>query len=464
VITDIEIPAPGSGLAVTQIETPGLGDNSYVVRVGDEVAVVDPQRDLDRIETAMGDGRLVAVLETHVHNDYVSGGPALARRHGAVYAVPAEAGYRTEHRPLAEGDEIAVGGLRLRALRTPGHTPHHTSYLLVDGDAVLAVFSGGCVMVGACGRTDLVSPDLTEELTRAQYRSAARIGALADPTTIAPTHGAGSFCAASAAASETWTTVGRERTRNPAFLAAGEDDFVRGQLSGLLAYPAYYAHMAELNRGGPDGWAPAPPADLDPEEVERRVAGGAVLVDGRSRHAFAAGHVPGSVNIELDPSFSTYIGWLFPFRSRLVLVLAPGQDAVEAVRQCARIGIETVEGVLAGGVDAWTASGRRLESYPVTDVDGMEAARHDGGVRTLDVRQPLEWADGHVPGATHIHVADLPARVGELDGVKEPIYVYCRTGHRAAMAASLLAGGGLDAVLVDGGFPDWAERGYPVET
>jgi hydroxyacylglutathione hydrolase len=345
-------------------------------------------------------------------------------------------------------------------MHTPGHTPHHTSYALVEGEGA----SGGCVMVGACGRTDLVSPQLTEELTRAQYRSAHRIGKLGDPIAVAPTHGAGSFCAASAAASDTWTTVGRERTRNPAFLAAGEDDFVRGQLSGLLAYPAYYAYMGELNRSGPDAWEPSVPTVLDPDDLERRVAQGAVIVDGCPRAAFAAGHLPGSVNIELDPSFSTYVGWLFPFGSHLVLVVGPDQDAREALRQCARIGIETIEGVLAGGVDVWAASGRPLRSYPVTDVDGMEAAMRGGDVQVLDVRQPLEWSEGRVPGASHIHVADLPGRVGELATGSTPVYVYCRSGHRSAMAASILAAAGLAPVLVDGGFPDWVERGYPVET
>jgi hydroxyacylglutathione hydrolase len=464
-IVDVE---SAGDLAIHQLPTPGLGDSTYLLRCGGESAIVDPQCDLDRLEAALRavGGRLMAVLETHIHNDYVSGGYALAQRHHATYCVPSDAGYRVEHRPMADGDEIAVGQVRLRALHTPGHTPHHTSYAVLDtGDRrVVAVFSGGCLLLGACGRTDLVSPDLTEELTRAQYRSAGRIAALGDPTAVAPTHGAGSFCAASAAAAETWTTVARERTRNPAFLAQSEEDFVRGQLSGLLAYPAYYAHMAELNRSGGAGWEPRPPPMLEPGALERLVAAGTVVIDGRPRHAFAAGHIPGTVNVELDPSFGSYVGWLVPFGSRLAFVLGPDQDPLEAVRQCARIGIETVDGVLADGVEAWVvASGRGLATYPVTDVAGMEAAGRAGGVRLLDVRQEREWDDGRVPGAIHIHVPDLAGRVGELGGSGEPVYVCCRTGHRAAMAASVVDAAGLPAVLVDGGFPDWVERGFPVE-
>ncbi len=460
----VEVPMTGD-LEVVQLQTPGLGDNSYVLRSGDQLAVVDPQRDLDRIEAVLRrlGGRLAAVLETHVHNDYVSGGPALAARHSAAYLVPAAAGYTLEHTAVADGDEVAIGAVRLRALHTPGHTPHHTSYGLVADGSVRAIFSGGSLLVGACGRTDLISPEVTESLTRAQYRSAARIATFGDPTAIAPTHGAGSFCAASAASVDTWSTVARERLRNPAFLASGEDDFVRTQLAGLLAYPAYYSHMAELNRRGLQGWVDGPLPQLTPGEAEHHRDQGAVIVDGRPRDAFAAAHLPGSVNIELDPSFGTYVGWLLPFGVSLVLVLDDGQDAVEAARQCARIGIESIVGVLEGGVAAWQASGRPLGSHRTTDVAGLHAALGSETGCALDVRQDAEWANGHVPGARHLHVADLPGRVEELRVLEQPVYVYCRTGHRAAIAASLLEGAGIPVVAVNGGFPDWVERGFPVE-
>ena len=462
-VTRVEAPFTGADVEILQFHTPGLGDNSYLLRSGDEAAIVDPQRDVDRFRQALTDRgvRLVAVLETHVHNDYVSGGPALAREAGAEYVVPAEAGYELEHRAVEEGDEVRVGTVRLRALHTPGHTPHHMSYAVVEGARIPAVFSGGCVLVGACGRTDLVSPELTEPLTRQQYRSAQRIGALPEPTAIGPTHGAGSFCAASAAADDTWTTVGRERLRNPAFLARDEDDFVRTQLAGLLAYPAYYRRMAPINRHGAPAWEPSTLPRLGPEEVERRMASGDVLVDGRPRREFAAGHIPGAINVELDPQFSTYLGWLCPFGTRFVVVLGPSQDPEEAVRQAARIGIETIDGVT--DVDAWRSSGRDLASTEIVDVDGLHAAVEHGGVRLLDVRQDLEWRDGRIPGAVHVHVVDLPQRVDELRG-DAPVYVYCRTGHRAAIGASILAAAGIPSVLVDGGFPDWRERGLPVET
>ncbi|MHB1527317.1 MAG: MBL fold metallo-hydrolase [Candidatus Dormibacteria bacterium] len=426
------------------------------------MAVIDPQRDLDRYRAAVAElgGKLALVAETHVHNDYVSGGRALAAEHGAIHVLPAEAGYAFGHHPVADGDEVPFGTARLRAVHTPGHTPHHTAFMVLEGDEVLAVLSGGCVLVGACGRTDLVAPGLTEELTRAQYRSAHRLGELPDPTAIGPTHGQGSFCAASAAGTETWTTVAKEKLRNPAFTTADEDDFLARQVAGLTAYPAYYARMAGINLAGAPGWDPRPIPSVSPEDVARLQGDGAVVIDGRPRRQAAAGHVPASVNVELDsPSFGTYLGWLFPTGTRFVLVLGRGQDPIEAARQAARVGIETIEGVLGGGVDAWTASGRPLRSYPVTDVERLKSALDAGGARVLDVRQDQEWAAGHLPGALHIHIPDLAAQVGELAG-KETTYTLCQTGHRAAIAASILDSAGVPVVLVDGGVPDWAERGY----
>jgi hydroxyacylglutathione hydrolase len=455
----------GTSVRIHQISTPGLGDQSYLVVSGDEAVVVDPQRDLDRYLDAIAalGVRVAAVVETHVHNDYVSGGPALARHLGCPYVVPTGAGYRGERREVRDGDEIELGEGRLRALFTPGHTPHHMSYEVVEDGEVRAVLSGGCVLVGACGRTDLIDPDSTVELTRLQYRSAHRIGRNSDPTAIGPTHGSGSFCAASAASDETWTTVGKERERNPAFLATDEDDFVDGQLAGLSDYPIYYRWMGSMNREGQEGWTPAPPPELDAAGLDRLRAEGVVLVDTRSRHEFAAGHVPGSVNVELDDEVGTYLGWLWPAGTRFALIMAPDQDRVEPVRQCARVGIETIEGVLEGdGVEAWRGAGLPFASYPVTDVEGMAAALMFEHARALDVRQDTEWREGHVADALHIHVAELPPRVGEVPG-DAPVYVYCRSGHRAAMGASLLDGAGVPAVLVDGGFPDWLERGLPVE-
>ena len=181
------------------------------------------------------------------------------------------------------------------------------------------------------------------------------------------------------------------------------------------------------------------------------------------RRDFANGHIPGSINVELDDEVGTYLGWLWPEGTRFALVLAADQDPVEPLRQCARVGIETIEGSLEGGIESWRREGRPLARYDVGAVDQLRQALGDGRGRALDVRRDDEWREGRVPGAAHVHVADLPARIAEVAG-ETPVYVYCRSGHRAAMGASLLDAAGVPVVLVDGGFPDWEERGYPVET
>ncbi len=447
---------------ILQFHTPGLGDNSYLLASEGEAVVIDPQRDISRFRDAVARRgvRLVAVIETHVHNDYVSGGPALAAERAVDYVVPAEAGYEMRHRTIRDGEELAVGGVRLRALHTPGHTPHHMSYTVVKDGEVRAVFSGGSVLVGACGRTDLIAPELAEPLTRSQYRSAQRIRSLPDPTLIGPTHGGGSFCASSLVDAERWTTVAAERERNPAFLARNEDDFVRTQLAGLPAHPTYYAHMGAINRRGASAWEAGPLPRLTLEALERLRGDGAVLVDARPRRDFAALHIPGSVSVELDPQFATYLGWLYPFGTRFALVLGADQDPGELQRQTGRIGMDTVIGLVT--IEDWIQSGRPTEGIEVTDADGLRQAVMRGDAVVLDVRQDYEWRAGHVPGALHIHVPDLPPRVGELPPDR-PVYCYCQSGYRTAMAASILAAAGRRAVLVDGGFPDWKERGYPVE-
>ncbi len=236
--------------------TPGLGDNSYLVWSGSEALLVDPQRDVWRfLEVAKRKGLSIRyVLETHVHNDYLTGALAIRAATGAAIAAPARGDYQFPHCGLHEGDEIQVGSLRLVALETPGHTPEHLSYLVFEGAAAspVALFSGGSLIVGSAGRTDLLGESRTEELTRAQYRSLRRLATFPDDVQLLPTHGAGSFCASTAPSLQRTSTIGEERVANPALVAPDEETFLRQQLAGLLAFPTYYRHMAPINRAGPD--------------------------------------------------------------------------------------------------------------------------------------------------------------------------------------------------------------------
>jgi glyoxylase-like metal-dependent hydrolase (beta-lactamase superfamily II)/rhodanese-related sulfurtransferase len=442
--------------------TAALGDSSYLVLAGSDAALVDPQRDAWRfLATTAPRGLTVRyVLETHVHNDYISGALEVRAATGAEVIAPARGRYEFPHRPVGEGDEIKLGGISLRALETPGHTPEHLSYLMLEADRPVAVFTGGSLMQGSAGRTDLLGSGRAEALARAQYRSLRRLAELPGATRVLATHGAGSFCASAPRSNERITTIGRERDANPALLAPDEDAFVRRQLDGLLDFPAYYRHMAGLNRAGPAVLERLPSLDpLTADEVAAHAAAGGWVVDARDRRAFAAGHLPGSLNVELNEQFAVYVGWIVPFGAPLVLVLPEpaGRSGAAAVTQLVRIGYERVGGWLAGGVDAWAGAGRPLRDYPIVGIDELGEAGERGAV-VLDVRQEPEWREGAVPGSLRCFVGDLPWALHELPGETE-LWTVCASGQRASVAASLLDGAGIPVRLVaDGGVPDWLAR------
>jgi len=444
--------------------TPGLGDATYLLGSDGEAVVVDPQRDAGRFLTAAErhGWRVVAVLETHVHNDYLSGALEIGARTGAPIVAPAGGGYAFVHRPVDEGGVVEVGGQRIVARATPGHTPEHLSWDVHDGDQPVpsAILTGGSLLAGSVGRTDLLGPTRTAELTASQFRSLRRLAALPDEVKVLPTHGSGSFCVAGPVISERVTTLGIERSRNPLLTAVDEPTFAGALLAGLGEYPRYYRHMAPLNRAGPNviGEVSLPPA-LDPSSAAARMATGTVVVDARDRVRFADAHLPGSWNIGLDETFAAYVGWMLPFDAPLLLVLPEpvGESAREAVTQLSRIGFDHVVGWLDGGLDAWQAAGQPAASYPVATAREVAAAHARGEIgELLDVRQPNEWRDeGTVPGARQIFVADLPGRLAEMPRDRE-VTVFCKSGARAAIAASLLDGAGISVRLVaTGGADAW---------
>ena len=450
--------------------TDGLGDTSYLVASAGEAALVDPQRDAWRfLAVAEARGwRVTHVLETHVHNDYLSGALEARAATRAQIVAPARGGYEFQHRGADEGTEVELGGLRLTAMATPGHTPEHLAWAVRAADATddsppEGVFSGGSLLVGSAGRTDLLGDARTEELTRQQAASLRRLAALPAATRILPTHGAGSFCTAGPASPTRTTTVARELISNLALEAAGGGGFRDVLLGAVGRYPAYYDHMAPLNRTGPAilGGLPATAA-LNPDQVAAALASGVHMVDGRPRAEYAAAHMPGSLNIELDESFSAYVGWLVPFNAPLALIVPePETEALaEARSQLLRVGYDTVVGYLAGGLEAWGASVRPVASYPTTTMDALYDEAAAGAPATiLDVRQPVEWRDdGVIPGAQTIFVADLPGRLAELPRDRQ-ITVVCRSGGRSSIAASILDNAGFDVRFVaEGGSIGWPDR------
>jgi hydroxyacylglutathione hydrolase len=370
---------------------------------------------------------------------------------------------------LREGDAIRIGALDVVALETPGHTPEHLAYLVHEGDRPIALFTGGSLIVGSSGRTDLLGEAKKLELTRAQFHSLRRFTEFEDDVLVLPTHGAGSFCAATAPSTQRMSTLGDERALNPALRASDEDQFVAQQLSGLLAFPTYYRYMAPINRAGPAVLASCSTLpQLGPAEVDRLVRDGAWIVDARGRIDFSNAHIPGSLNVELDDTFASYVGWTIPFGSAIALVLPDESDStkVKAVTQLLRVGYDRVAGYLTGGIDAWQSHGHPVASYPVVGIDDLYRAYRTGQPMTiLDVRQQREWDQGHIPEkSVHIFVGDLATRLGELSKDTE-LWTVCATGHRASTAASLLDRAGLRVRLVArGGVPDWAAQSSPRAT
>jgi hydroxyacylglutathione hydrolase len=447
---------------VLKIETPTLGDRSYLVHDGGVAAVIDPQRDTDRITAlaARAGVRITHVAETHIHNDYVSGGLALSRAVGADYLVNGADLVGFTRTPVHDGDRVPISeAVALRVLATPGHTFSHLSYVLEVAGAVAGVFTGGSLLFGSTGRPDLLGPENTAALARAQYASAQRLAReLPEQAELFPTHGFGSFCAATQASAVS-STIWREKQLNPA-LCRSEREYVDTLLAGLDAYPAYYAHMGPANLAGPAGPDLSPPRLATAAEIRRRIGAGEWVVDLRDRVTFAAGFVPGSVSFPLDGSFASYLGWTLPWGTPLTLLGAtPGQVA-QAQRELVRIGIERPAAAATGRPEQWSA-GQPLRSLRLAKFGDLAAAVSDSIGRAplvvLDVRRRLEWAESHVAGAVHIPFSELPDRSSEIPPGE--VWVYCHSGYRALVAASIIAAGGRGVISLDDDFSNAEEAG-----
>jgi hydroxyacylglutathione hydrolase len=437
--------------------TPGLGDNSFLLTSGDESVVVDPQRDAWRFLAAADERRtrVRAVLETHVHNDYISGAHEIRDAHGAALYLPADGGYEFEHVGSREGEELRVGDLRLVAIDTPGHTFEHIAWLVYEGDSEepAAVFSGGSLLVGSAGRTDLLGPDHTAALTKHQWETVQRLKALPESTQLLPTHGAGSFCVSSMPSTSRTSTLAAEFRANDMILATSPEEFEDELTGELMAYPAYYPYMAPINRAGVPVLRRTPEIpSIGVDDVAAARDRGVTVVDARGRDDFAASHIPGSLNIELNSGFGSYVGWVLEFGSPTLLVLPDDEGAAaEAATQLLRIGWPMPEGVLEGGVEAWSTAGRETSSYRTASPEDLcDALTSDTPPHVLDVRQPLEWKWGTIPDSQTMFVSDMPGHLSDVPSDR-PVYILCSNGHRAAIAASMLDGTDVEPVLVGSG-------------
>ena len=385
------------------------------------------------------------------------------------------AGLGFEHRPMADGDAASVGALSFRTVDTPGHTPEHVAYAVADTSRAaepLLLFTGGSLLVGAVGRTDLLGAEHARPYAELMFHSLHdRILANEDFVVVFPTHGAGSLCS-TGIGSTLSSTIGFERRYNPLLQPAEFEAFASALLAGQPAVPRYFARMRPTNQAGPRvlGGIPAP-APVSLGELRRIVASGGLVIDLRAPQAFAAGHIPGSLSIPAGSSFGTWLGWVVDYARPAVLILPDGDPGVagawdDAIRQALRIGHESIAGYLEGGFATWVDAGLPVESNGRLDVDELAAVVAAGGPDAplvIDVRQASEFADGHVGGAWHIGAGELPGRLAELPRDR-PIATICAAGYRASVAASLLDAAGFTNVSwVAGGNDAWIAQGLPVE-
>lgn len=438
-------------MKIDAIRTPGLGDATYILEHGTTSIVVDPQRDIERFMDALGGRPVRMVLETHLHNDYVSGAGSLADATGAELILPAAAAPAYRHTPAFHLEDLDAGDFVVRPIHTPGHTPEHTSYLVIIDGVPAAVFSGGSLLVGSAGRPDLLGDARADSLARLQYISVNRLGALPGDVELLPTHGEGSFCTASGAGRDT-STIGAERASNPVLQHADVDSFVAEQLGGLQPYPAYYAHMGPANTFGFPARPSTPPPVLTAAEMAD--LDGVSIIDIRHRDRFAAGHIPGAIGLEMGDQVGVWAGWLLPLDARLVLVADADQDLGEAVAQFRRIGMDSIEGIFTD-MPGWVEAGREVASYRNVDVAEFTTAVAGGTPQILDVRGPSEFAAGSLDGARWAYLPDLVADPGGTMDQGEPVWIACGSGYRATAAAGLLEAAGYEPVVLStGGVPN----------
>jgi len=444
-----------------------LGNSAYLIgsHATKKGVLIDPLRDVDRYINAASERGLTLthVLDTHLHADFVSGNREITHQTGALIGASAEAGIGFDHHPLTENSVIDLGAFQIRVMKTPGHSPEHISFLIVDAESKSpsALFSGGALIVGGAARTDLLTPEQTEPLARQLYHTIHdKFLKLPDEVDVFPTHGAGSFCIAPAS-SDRVTTIGRERESNPLAQAQSEEEFIKRSLLGLPSYPTYYKYMRAVNQKGARILGGVPVLKpLSADEVRSLMDEGVVVLDVRHQKQFGAGHIPSSYGIRVDAPLTTWAGWVIPFGSRIILVAESADQMSDAIRQLIRIGYDNLEGQVEGGIEAW------MREYPVETVPSMkvtELRERLDEVTVVDVRQTSEWEAGHIPNAIHFEGGRIPWEEFPFSHYKS-VAIQCGSGNRSMIAISVLRRRGYrNLIQVDGGINQWKKHGFEIE-
>jgi hydroxyacylglutathione hydrolase len=462
--------APSDAVVFETVRTDGLAHLSYLI--GDpssgQAAVIDPRRDVDIYLELAHQHQLTIThaVETHVHADFVSGSRELATRTGTakVYvSIEGGAKYGFAHEPLRNGSRLALGAVTLTAMHTPGHTPEHMAYLAADKGKPWGFFSGDFLFADSVGRPDLLGAAQTPGLAQALFRSLqTALPPLPDALPLYPTHGAGSPCGANIC--DRQSTIGHERRHNPALQFTDKSAFIDWVLRTATPMPRYYPRMKRINAEGPAILNGLPAAEwLEPAAFRRRLAIGDVqLIDNRTMLGFGGGHLAGASNLGPRPELSLWAGWMFDPAKPIALVLPRDGDLPEVLRQFLRVGFTRFVGCLKGGMNAWVTAGlpvQGLAQLPVQELNQLLPARD---FQLLDVRTPHEWDQGHLPGARYLFLGELPEKLSDLNAEK-PVVVYCASGYRSSLAASLLQANGFRKVQnVAGGYAAWTAAGLPV--
>lgn len=455
---------------VQQFFVKGLAHSSYLLAGSDTCAIVDPQRDVEvYLQAAEDMGMTIThILQTHLHADFVSGHLDLADATGAPIYVPASAGCSFDHMGVGEGDAFAIGDLSLTVLETPGHTPEHISYVVVDnarGPEPCALFCGDTLFVGDVGRPDLF-PGQAVDLAHKLYTSLHdKLLQLPDFCEVYPAHGAGSLCGRAMGAKRT-STIGYERRYNAALQIADREAFVESLTTNMPAAPDHFSRCSAINGAGPSRIAEIPDMEaLKPEAFRARSeCQGAIVVDVRDYAAFGGMHVPGAYHIDAGGNFSTFAGWILPPDAEILLVAASEDQAVQAAVMLRRVGLDRVTGVLHGGMFAWAKEGYPLEYVDQVSAHDLQRMASSGeNLVLVDVRAPTEYDKHHIEGAINIPAPAVRARYTELDPDARTVLV-CSTGHRSSMAASLLKQRGFrDVVNASGGMTGYTAAGFAPE-
>jgi hydroxyacylglutathione hydrolase len=464
------VSGPSDAVIFETVRTDGLAHLSYLIgdRSTGRAAVIDPRRDVEvYLELARQHHLTIEyAVETHIHADFVSGSRELAARTGTARAhVSVEGGarYGFAHEPLRDGARLELGALTLTAVHTPGHTPEHLAYVATEKGNPWGFFSGDFLFAESVGRPDLLGADQTPGLARALFRSVrTALVSLPDAVPLYPAHGAGSPCGANIC--DRQSTVGHERRHNPALQFTDESSFIDWVLRTAPPMPRYYPRMKRINAEGPKVLNGLPAVEwLEPAAFQRRLAAGEVqLIDNRQMLAFGGGHIDGAWNLGPRPELSLWAGWMLDEVLPIALVLPRDGDLPEVLRQLLRVGFTRFAGCLQGGMETWVGAGlpvQELGQVPVQELNNLLPPR---GFQLLDVRTPREWDEGHLPGAQYRFLGELPQKLGDLDR-DTPVVVYCATGYRSSLAASVLRARGFAKVHnVPGGHTAWTAAGFPV--